>query len=71
MTKKQFSWPVVWIAFVAVILMYGANVMAYGTGEKTEKIYKTDRTLVKEVLANQKTTHALLRDIKGQLQALK
>jgi len=62
--KKQYLYPsIIGSALAAIILIYSVNVMAYEKG--TQKEYQSDRTLIKEVIANQKKTHALLKEIKA------
>lgn len=66
--KKKYLYPsVIGSALAAVILIYSVNVMAYEKG--TQKEYQSDRTLLKEVIANQRKTHALLSEIKASLRA--
>lgn len=68
--KKKYLYPsIIGFVLVAVIFVYSINVMAYGEDKKAERIYRTDRTLIKEVIANQRKTHALLNEIKASLQA--
>jgi len=66
MKKKYFYPSIIGSVLVAVMLIYSINVMAYEKG--TQKEYKSDRSLIKEVIANQKKTHALLNEIKGSLR---
>jgi len=64
--KKKYLYPsIIGSVLVAIIFIYSINVMAYEKG--TQKVYQTDRTMIKEVIANQKTTHALLNEIKASL----
>ncbi len=65
--KKRYLYPsIIGSALVAIILIYSVNVMAYEKG--TQKEYQSDRTLLKEVIANQRKTHALLSEIKASLR---
>ena len=65
--KKKYLYPsIIGSVLVAVIFIYSINVMAYEQG--TQKEYQSDRTLLKEIIANQKKTHALLSEIKGSLR---
>ncbi len=68
MAKKYFNPLVIGAVLMGMVFLYSINVMAYGEGKKEERIYHTDRTLIKEVIANQKQTHALLSEIKGLLK---
>ena len=66
--KKKYLYPsVIGAVLTAVIFIYSINVMAYGENDTQQKIFKTDRTLIKDVIANQKKTHALLNEIKASL----
>ena len=68
--KKKYLYPsIIGSVLVAVIFIYSVNVMAYGEDKKAERTYQSDRTLIKEVIANQRKTHALLNEIKASLQA--
>lgn len=68
MAKKYFNPLVIGTVFIGLVFLYSVNVMALGEEKKEERIYQTDRTLIKEVIANQKQTHALLNEIKGLLK---
>ena len=69
MKNKSFSFVVIGSTLALILSLYAINVMAYGDGEShtTQKEYKTDRSLIKQVIANQKKTHALLKEIKASL----
>jgi len=65
--KKKYLYPsVIGFVLVAGMLIYSVNVMAYEKG--TQKEFQSDRTLLKEVISNQRKTHALLTDIKSLLK---
>ncbi len=65
--KKKYLYPsIIGSALAVVILIFSVNVMAYEKG--TQKEFKSDRTLLKQIAANQKTTHALLKEIKASLR---
>ena len=68
MAKKYFNPLVIGAVLVSIVFLYSINVMALGEEKKEERTYQTDRTLIKEVIANQKQTHALLSEIKGLLK---
>lgn len=68
MEKKYLVPSIIGISLVAMVLIYSVNVMAYGEDKKEQRIYQTDRTLIKEVIANQRKTHALLSEIKASLR---
>jgi len=54
--KKKFLYPtVIGSVLTAVILVYSINVMAYEKG--TQKEFQSDRTLLKEIIANQIQIH--------------
>lgn len=62
--KKKYLYPsVIGAVLTAVIFIYSINVMAYEKG--TQKEYQSDRTLLKEIISNQRKTHALLNEIKA------
>jgi len=67
MAKKNFNPVIIGVMFISMVLISAWNVKAYEETKKEERIYKTDRTLIKEVIANQKKTHALLNEIKAAL----
>ena len=59
--NKRYLYPsIIGSVLVAVIFIYSFNVMAYEKG--TQKEYQSDRTLLKQVIANQNKTHALLNE---------
>lgn len=65
--KKKYLYPsIIGSALAVVILIFSVNVMAYEKG--TQKEYQSDRTLLKEVISNQRKTHALLNEIKASLR---
>jgi len=57
--KKKYLYPsIIGSVLAAVILVLSVNVMAYEKGTQKSE-YQSDRTLIKEVIANQRKTHAL------------
>lgn len=65
--KTKYLYPsIIGSALAVVILIFSVNVMAYEKG--TQKEYQSDRTLLKEVVSNQKKTHALLNEIQASLR---
>jgi len=67
--RKKYLYPtVIGSIFAAVILSYSVNVMAVSDNYTVEREFATDRTMIKEILANQKLTLALLNEIKASLQ---
>jgi len=57
MKKKFFNWPVMGVVLVTMLLMVNINAMAYKDSDLTKPAFstdKSDRSLIKEILVNQK-----------------
>ena len=70
MQKKYLGYLTAGSIALVFVLMLGFNVMT-AHGEAPFATDKSDRTIIKDILVNQQKTHALLREIKAQLQNLK
>lgn len=71
MAKRYLGLGIIGVVVVAVVFMFSLNVMAAGGDSIIFKTDKSTRTIVKEVLVNQRQTHALLREIKALLREKK
>jgi len=65
MTKKFFNPVLIGVVFVSMVLISVWNVKAYVSAETEIRDYKTERTMIKEILSNQQTMIALLKEIKA------
>lgn len=68
MRKRYSNYLVSGIVSVILILVFGLNVMAAHDGKIPYTTDKSDRTILKNIITNQETTHALLNEIKALLQ---
>ncbi|MCK5179115.1 MAG: hypothetical protein KAR32_06245 [Candidatus Omnitrophica bacterium] len=74
MQKKHLGYIIAGCVSLIFILMLSLNVMAANDSQGGQVPFitdKSDRTILKEVLVNQRKTHALLKDIKALLQEAK
>jgi len=72
MTKSNLNLPVIAAVLVTMFLMAGINAAAYKIDDApAEKIVTdlSDRSLIKEVILNQKQMLSLLNEIKGACKA--
>lgn len=71
MANKHGKWSIIGALLAGMLLMSGFNVIAPKNGGAQAEQYntdKTDRTLIKEIHANQQQVLSLLREIKGMIQ---
>jgi len=71
MPKVSFNLSIIGAVFLGMALAYSLNIMSFRNASAEEREFKSDRTLIKEIIANQKQTHALLREIKSSLSKAK
>ena len=71
MARKYSSYIIGGVASIILILMLSLNVMAANDGAIPFSTDKSDRTILKEILTNQRKTHALLGEVKVLLQKAK
>lgn len=70
MAKKYFNWPIVGALLAGMILMANYNAIAYKDDEGASDFVtdKSDRTLIKEIYANQGEMLSILRDIQSRMK---
>ena len=68
MTRKYSSYIMGGVMSMILILILSLNVMAAHDGKIPYTTDKSDRTMLKEILMNQRKTHILLGEVKGLLQ---